>query len=164
MDQEVHMQKSQLDHNIISNLTNLSLEDLRRNWGAVWGLEPHSKIGRTMLIKSLEYKLREQEAGGMASVLQERLKKMVAAYKRNPRCFDENIHGLKPGSRLVKLWKEKRHSVLVVSNGFEYENRIYTSLSEVASAITGSRWNGWVFFGLKKHKRYPQEVQHESAN
>ncbi len=121
-------------------------------WAIVWGKEPHSKIGRIMLIKSLEYKRRE-EAGGQPSDLQQRLKALIASYKRNPRYFDEDVHGLKPGTRLVKTWKETRHTVLIVKNGFEYEDRIYTSLSEVAFAITGSRWNGWVFFGLKKHNR-----------
>ncbi len=135
------------------NLTDLPLPELRQIWSAAWGMEPHAKIGRTMLIKSFEYKRREQATGGIPRDLQQRLKTLVAAYKRNPRCFDDGVHGLKPGTRLVKTWKEKRHTVLVVKNGFEYEDRIYTSLSEIAASITGSRWNGWVFFGLKKHSR-----------
>lgn len=132
---------------------NLSLPELRQMWAQTWGIQPHPKIGRSMLIKSLEYKSREQAMGGLPPDLQQRLKTLVAAYKRNPRYFDEDVHGLKLGTRLVKTWKETRHTVLVVKNGFEYENRIYTSLSEVAFVITGSRWNGWVFFGLKKHNR-----------
>lgn len=135
------------------NLKTLPLAELRQIWAEAWGMQPHAKIGRTMLIKSLEYRRREQVIGGIPLELQQRLKTLVAAYKRNPRCFDEDVHGLKPGTRLVKTWKETRHTVMVVKNGFEYEDRIYTSLSEVAFAITGSRWNGWVFFGLKKHNR-----------
>lgn len=135
------------------NLSNLSLSELRQIWPAAWGMEPHAKIGRTMLIKSIEYKRREHATGGLSRDLQQRLKTLVAAYKRNPRYFDEGLHGLKPGTRLVKTWREKRHTVLVVKNGFEYEERIYTSLSEIAATITGSRWNGWVFFALKKHNR-----------
>lgn len=136
-----------------TDFTSLTLPELRQIWAQTWGMEPHAKIGRTMLIKSLEYRRREQATGGIPRDLQQRLKTLVAAYKRNPRYFDEDIQGLKPGNRLVKTWQERRHTVLVVKNGFEYENRIYTSLSEVAFAITGSRWNGWVFFGLKKHNR-----------
>lgn len=135
------------------NLSNLSLQELRQIWAETWMMQPHAKIGRTMLIKSLGYKRHEQAMGGLPSGLQQRLKALVAAYKRNPRCLDEDVHGLKPGTRLVKTWKERRHTVLVVKDGFEYEDRIYTSLSEVAFSITGSRWNGWVFFGLKKHSR-----------
>lgn len=152
------MQKNEQLEIIRRNLQNLSLDELRSQWREAWGINPHMKIGKTMLIRSLEYKLQERQRGS-SSEQRERLRKMVASYKRNPHCFDENIHGLKPGSRLVKLWKENRHSVLVVSNGFEYNDRIYTSLSEVAFAITGSRWNGWVFFGLKKHNRHDQVVK-----
>lgn len=136
-----------------ADFRDLSLTELRQTWAEAWGMEPHAKIGRTMLIKSLEYKRQERTMGGPRPDPQQRLKALVAAYKRNPRYFDEGVHGLKPGTRLVKTWKEMRHTVLVVKNGFEYKDRIYTSLSEVAFAITGSRWNGWVFFGLKKHNR-----------
>lgn len=136
-----------------TNLKTIPLTEIRQMWAQAWGISPHAKIGRTMLIKSLEYKRRELAIGGLSSDLQQRLKILAAAYKRNPRYFDEDVHGLKPGTRLVKTWKETRHTVLVIKSGFEYENRIYTSLSEVAFTITGSRWNGWVFFGLKKHNR-----------
>ncbi len=116
-----------------------------------------------MLAKSLEYKTREQEKGGLEPELQERLKKLISAYKRNPRFFDDNVQRLKSGTRLVKIWKEKRHSVLVLANGFEYDGRVYSSLSEIAATITGSRWNGWVFFGIKKHRRNT-EAANESAS
>lgn len=135
------------------NANHMSLAELRQKWAIAWGMAPHAKIGRTMLAKSLAYKLREQDAGGLDPDLRERLKKLVSGYKRNPRCFDDNIQRLKPGTRLVKIWKEKRHSVLVLADGFEYDGRIYSSLSEIAATITGSRWNGWVFFGIKNHRR-----------
>jgi hypothetical protein len=145
------------------DIKHLPLPELRQKWAVAWGVPPHAKIGRAMLAKSLEYKLREQEQGGLEPELQERLKKFISTYKRNPRCFDDNVQRLKPGTRLVKIWKEKRHSVLVLANGFEYEDRIYSSLSEIATTITGSRWNGWVFFGVKKHRRHT-EAADESAS
>ena len=59
---------------------------------------------------------------------------------------------IKPGTRLVRTWKGQRHSVMVKENGFDYQGRAFTSLSEIAATITGTRWNGWVFFGLKNHR------------
>lgn len=61
---------------------------------------------------------------------------------------------LKPiaGTRLIREWQGVEHTVTVTLNGFEWQGRPYQSLSAIARAITGSRWNGWVFFGLK-HKR-----------
>lgn len=138
---------------MLDNYEHLPLAELRQQWAEAWRRQPHVKIGRKMLAQSLAYKHREQAMGGLPKAVQERLKTLITAYKRNPRYFDEGVHGLKPGTRLVKTWKEQRHTVLVVQNGFEYRDKIYTSLSEVAASITGSRWNGWVFFGLKKHNR-----------
>lgn len=141
------MRKSYLDHNVISHLTNLSIEELRREWASAWGLDPHARIGRSMLEKSLAYKQRGQE---LVPDQQKRLEQLIKQYKRNPNCFDEDIPVLKPGTRLVRNWNGIRHSVLVQTAGYEYKGKIYGSLSQIASEIAGTRWNGWIFFGLKK--------------
>lgn len=127
------------------NLEKLSLNELRKMWAQVWGLKPHARIGRSMLQKSLTFKqqnrlTREQE---------DQLKQLIKKYIRNPACFDDS-GPLRPGIRLIRNWKGQPHSVLVKADGFEYQNRIYTSLSQIANDITGSRWNGYLFFGLKK--------------
>lgn len=144
------MPKIKLNHNIIGNLTSLSLEDLRQKWSIAWGQEPHPRIGRTMLLKSLEYKILEQETGALTSEQRLKLEQLIKSYKRNSSFFDENLPALKPGTRLVRNWNGKRYSVLVQNAGYEYKDKTYSSLSQVAFEITGTRWNGWVFFGLKK--------------
>lgn len=141
------MRKTNLDHNIISHLTNLSIRELRQEWALAWGLQAHARIGRSMLEKSLVYKQRGQ---GLTPDQQKRLEQLVRQYKRNPNCFDENVPVLKPGTRIVRNWNGARHSVLVQAAGYEYKGKIYGSLSQIASEITGTRWNGWIFFGLKK--------------
>ncbi len=100
-----------------------------------------------MLEKSLAYKQRGQR---LNADQQKRLEQLIKQYKRNPNCFDENVPVLKPGTRLVRNWNGTRHSVLVQSAGYEYKGKVYGSLSQIASEITGTRWNGWIFFGLKK--------------
>lgn len=141
------MEKTILDHNVIGHLTSLSIEELRQEWASAWGLQPHARIGRSMLEKSLAYK---QPGQGLTSDQQKRLEQLIKQYKRNPNCFDENVSVLKPGTRLVRSWNGTRHSVLVQTAGYEYKGKIYGSLSQIASEITGTRWNGWIFFGLKK--------------
>ncbi len=131
------------------NRGKLPLNELRQMWARAWGREPHPRIGRTMLEKSLEYKTREREGHGLTSEQQARLEQLIKQYKRNPACFDGN-GPLKPGTRLVRIHEGKKHSVLVKAEGFEYQGRVYGSLSKIANDITGKRWNGWVFFGLKK--------------
>ncbi len=56
-----------------------------------------------------------------------------------------------PGTRFVRIWKDRRYEVLAHPNGFEYDGRIFRSLSAVSREITGTRWNGRLFFGLKKN-------------
>ncbi len=53
------------------------------------------------------------------------------------------------GTRLLREWRGVEHAVTVLPDGFEWEGRPYRSLSAIARAITGTRWNGWAFFGLK---------------
>ncbi len=124
----------------------LSLNELRQMWAKMWGLEPHARIGRSMMEKSLTFK----KQNNLTQEQKARLEQLVKQYKHNPRCFDGSCSSLKPGTRLIRNWKGKRHSVLVKVDGFEYQDCLYTSLSQIANDITGSRWNGYLFFGLKK--------------
>lgn len=112
-------------------------------------MPPPPKISRPMLERSLLFKQRELAGLGLTPEQQKRLDELVRAYKRNPDLANKGSL-LKPGTRLVRTWKGVRYSVLVKECGFEYQGYLYKSLSEVASIITGTRWNGWVFFGLKK--------------
>ena len=58
-----------------------------------------------------------------------------------------------PGTRLIREWQGVDHTVTVLRDGYEWQGRPYQSLSAIARSITGTRWNGWVFFGLKNHRR-----------
>lgn len=136
-------------HKIIApdnNIAQIPLAELRQKWANLWGIRPHARIGRQMLEKSLEFKLR----GGLPAQQQARLDHLIAAYRRKPKSFDQGAAGLKPGTKLIRTFKGGRHMVLVKLDGFEYREKVYGSLSEIASVITGTKWNGWVFFGLKK--------------
>jgi hypothetical protein len=144
------MGNSHINQSIDDSITQLSLPELRQKWAEFWGIEPHTRIGRGLLEKSLEFKLREASGCGLSAEQQRRLDHLIASYKRNPKNFNEGLSELKPGVRMVKNYKGEHHSVLVCTDGFEYRDKYYGSLSEIATVITGTRWNGWVFFGLKK--------------
>lgn len=146
------MQKSQINQSHDNSITQLSTAELRQKWAELWGIQPHRYIRREMLEKSLLYKMREVAGQGLTPTQQTRLGRLVQAYKKNPNCFDEARINIKPGTRLSRIWNGEKYSVIVLTNGFEYKDRKYSSLSEIASLITGTRWNGWVFFGLKKKK------------
>jgi hypothetical protein len=143
-------QTSQMDDN---NIARLPISELRQKWAVFWGMQPHERIGRVTLQKSLQFKLREERGDWLDAEQQRRLDNLIASYKRNPKFFDEGLSELKPGLRLVKNYNGEHHSVEVLTDGFEYRGKVYGSLSEIATIISGTRWNGWVFFGLKKRGR-----------
>jgi hypothetical protein len=145
------MQKSQINQSVDNKNSQLSLPELRQKWAEYWGMRPHGRIGRSTLKKSLQFKIHEMRGGWLNAEQQNRLDQLITSYKRNPKFFDEGLSALKPGIRLVKNYNGEHHSVIVHADGFEYRNKTYGSLSEIASTISGTRWNGWVFFGLKRH-------------
>ena len=133
-----------------NDLSELSLEQLRRQWKAKWGLSPHKFIGRVMLEKSLEFKLLESDGYGLNLEQKEKLDKLIQDYKKNPKLLDRHNQLLKSGTKLVRTYKGKKYSVIVKDDGFEYDGQIYSSLTKIANSITGTHWNGWIFFGLRK--------------
>lgn len=141
------------DSRLDNNIARLPMAELRRQWAECWGIKPHWRIGRQMLEKSLAFKQREIRGEGMTSEQRKRLNNLVAQYKRDSKSFDQGPAGLKPGTRLVRAHQGQKHIVLVKSDGFEYRKQHYDSLSEIAFVITGTRWNGWLFFGVKRRPR-----------
>jgi hypothetical protein len=136
-----------------NNITRLPMAELRYKWAECWGIKPHWRIGRQMLEKSLAFKQREMRGEGMTPEQRKRLDNLIAQYKRDSKSFDQGPAGLKPGTRLVRAHQGQKHIVLVKSDGFEYCKQHYDSLSEIAFVITGTRWNGWLFFGVKRRPR-----------
>lgn len=131
-------------------ITELSLRELQEYWSKAWGVPLPNRIRRPILELSLRFKLRERNGHGLTAEEQKRFNKLVTTYKRNPKYFDDGSTSLKPGVKLVRNWKGDQHVVTVTETGFDYQGHSYSSLSKIACDIAGSRWNGWVFFGLKK--------------
>ncbi len=147
------MKRINIHQRLDRDITSLPLPELRQKWEEYWDIQPHRYIRREMLEKSLEFKRKQARGEGLTSEQRKRLDNLVAQYKRNPEHFDQvNMSAIKPGTRLVRVWKGKRYNVIIRANGYEFENKIFKSLSQIASDITGTRWNGWVFFGLKERK------------
>lgn len=113
------------DSHLDNNIAPLPMADLRRQWCEFWGIEPHWRIGRQMLEKSLAFKQRELRGEGMTPEQLKRLDNLVAQYKRDPKSFDQGPAGLKPGTKLVRAHQGKKHIVLVKEDGFEYRKQHY---------------------------------------
>jgi hypothetical protein len=77
---------------------------------------------------------------------------LVKAAKAKPNGRLELPQRIKPGSELVRTWNRRTYRVVVLETGFAHQGRTYQSLSEIASEITGTKWNGPRFFGLRRSK------------
>ena len=101
------------------------------------------------MARVLAYRLQEVAFGGLKPATRRRLQQIAKALAADPRASIVDSPSIKPGTRLVREWKGRPHTVTVVEDGFQYSGKRYSSLSEIARLITGTRWSGPLFFGLK---------------
>ena len=127
--------------------------DLKRQWRDLFETEP-PPYNRRFLESRLAYRIQELAYGGLKPETIERLEALgeqLASGKGLPRRSDEASRPI-AGTRLIREWEGIEHCVTVRDHDYEYQGRPYKSLSAVARAIAGTRWNGWVFFGLKNQR------------
>ena len=133
----------------LAQLARAPITVLRARWRAEFRSDPPPAFGPDLLRRSLAYRLQEVAYGKLPAATQRELDRLVAHYEKNPRGRFVAPRRIKPGSVLVRDWKGKSHRVTVLDQGFGYHDKTYTNLSEIARAITGTRWNGPRFFGLR---------------
>ena len=127
--------------------------ELKKQWRGLFQSEP-PVFNRRYLESRLAYRIQELAYGGLKP---ETIKRLEALGERldGGNVVTRRIRSdLKPiaGTRLIREFQGVEHVVTVLLDGFEYQGRPYQSLSAIARAITGTRWNGWVFFGLKNNR------------
>jgi hypothetical protein len=124
--------------------------DLKQHWRDLFGKEP-PPYNRRFLESRLAYRIQELAYGGLKKETIERLIALGEQLDGGNVAVRRTRVDHKPiaGTRLIREWQGVEHCVTVLQDGYEYAGRPYKSLSAAARAITGTRWNGWVFFGLK---------------
>ena len=140
--------KDSLDDRLAA-LPQMNRKALQALWTKLFGKPPNPALRREILIPIIAYRLQEVALGGLKGSIDKQLRALAAdgPQRRN---FAEGLtlrH--KAGTRYVREWQGKLHEVSVLPEGYEYSNRTYRSLSEIARRITGTRWSGPAFFGLK---------------
>jgi hypothetical protein len=138
----------------VAALKTTSTRDLKAKWRELFGTEPPA-YNRRFLESRLAYRIQEFVYGGLKPETIARLEAIAEDLdggdpdrRRRRAAQDRPI----AGTRLIREWKGVEHCVTVRDEDFEYQGRTYKSLSAVARAITGTRWNGLTFFGLKNHR------------
>jgi len=139
----------------IAALPELNIAQLRAMWRQRLKEAPPLHVRKQLFVPILAYKLQEQAYGGLKPEIRRQLEKIASRYRRDPNAKEAPIPErmrIKPGTRLLRQWNAKTHQVLVIEGGFEYEGQRYKSLSVIARKITGTRWSGPLFFGLKDRR------------
>ncbi|WJR78731.1 DUF2924 domain-containing protein [Bradyrhizobium sp. NP1] len=123
---------------------------LKARWRELFDTEPPA-YNRRFLESRLAYRIQELAYGALSRETLDRLKAMAKQYADQDPAERKARPMLRPvaGTKLIREWEGVEHCVAVRTNDFEYLGRPYKSLSSVAREITGTKWNGWVFFGLK---------------
>ncbi len=135
----------------LAELPGMSPAQLRAKWRDCWRtLAPD--IGPDLLRRGIAWKLQSRVHGGLPSHIKRELERAVERLRRGEELIGSIRPSLKPGTRLVRSWKGRVHHVLVLDDGYEYDGRRFSSVTQIATAITGTHWSGPNFFGLKKRK------------
>jgi Protein of unknown function (DUF2924) len=142
----------------IAHLRGLDLDGLRARWRSLTGRAAPAHVPRTLLLQVLAYRLQAAALGDLDPRTACTLDRLAAQERSNGRAkvpIPDRI-GIRPGTVLVRDWEGTSERVMVLADGFAWNGTTYKSLSQVARAITGTRWNGPRFFGLRD-----QHASHE---
>jgi hypothetical protein len=138
----------------------LSRQQLLDFWQKVYGKPAPLRIRRELLVPFLAYKMQEDAYGGLKPSTRSELRRIARDLEKTGGSTESKSRPrIKSGTRLIRKWREETHEVAATLSGFEYRGSTYRSLSEIARKITGTRWSGPAFFGLKgaKSVRRPQQ-------
>src|ERR1700691_2860213 len=136
----------------LQELPHLPKPKLLALWRELFAKPAHPRLRRNLMVPILAYRLQEQAYGGLKPSTRKRLQKLATELEENQKGSLPLAPQLRAGTRLLRQWQDQMHEVLVVDEGFEYRGKRYDSLSEIARRITGTRWSGPLFFGLKSQK------------
>lgn len=135
----------------LAGLTMMSPARLRAEWRRLHrgqalpeGLTP-SQLGR-----AIAWRLQEKAFVGLPPARMRELDRLAVQLVAGSEIEVTGVRSLKPGSRLVRHWHDRVYSVSALDQGFEFEERHYSSLTHIARQITGAAWSGPRFFSLKR--------------
>ena len=137
----------------LEGLSGLDVPELRQAWADRLGDPPPALRTRELLSLALAYRLQVRVHGDLPGPSKRKIAELARRFAADRNFTPTTGPTLKPGSSLIKAWRGIRHEVRVLDEGFGYQGERFSSLSAVAFRITGTKWNGHVFFDLKARIR-----------
>src|SRR5215217_4877484 len=139
----------------LAALPGMSARQLLAAWRTLRCGEPMAPSSRDLMVREIAYKMQERVHGGLAPAVKRRLRALAEETQSNGAGALAPALLLKPGTRLLREWQGRTHTVIVLDDGFEYDGERYRSLTQIARRITGAHWSGPRFFGLRKAAAQP---------
>ena len=133
-------------------LSEVTIFELRGEWRRLHRMPPPMRLSRGLLIRGIIYQLQERAYGGLSKAAARKLEQAAADKLSRGAAKPTPSVSLRPGTRLVREWRGVTHMVLIRADGIEWRGQRYRSLSVVARKITGARWSGPRFFGLRRQQ------------
>jgi Protein of unknown function (DUF2924) len=127
--------------------------NLKERWRALYRTEPPRCISRDLLIRALAYRIQEKALGGLKPSVRRLLTRVAAEVSAGRTIQVVSEPRLKPGTVLLREWHGTQHQVILREDGIVFNGQRYKSLSQVARRITGTKWSGPLFFGLKAKRQ-----------
>ena len=144
----------------IALLESLNVDQLRARWESLYETEAPRRFSRDLLIRAVAYRMQEQVLGGLKPATRRLFERVCQGTRARQKIRVDPVRKLAPGALLIREWGGTKHQVTVLERGVMFRGKLYRSLSEVARVITGNRWSGPLFFGLKAR---PQEATANGA-
>jgi hypothetical protein len=133
----------------LAALATMSPAQLRDKWQRIYR-EPPPPFTPDLLARGIACRLQERVYGKLLASTRRELERLQRQYEKDGEVITEACATTKPGTMLVREWKREQHHVLILEDGYLYRDRRYASLTQIAVEITGSRWSGPRFFGLRR--------------
>jgi hypothetical protein len=134
---------------VLGSLADLPRTELVRRWRSFYRVDPPKGLTTKLLVRAVAYEMQARRHGGLKPSISRRLLKIAQGDAAGTEIGVRQTTNLKTGARLLRDWNGVTHTVEVTESGFIWNGEAYGSLSSVAHAITGARWSGPRFFGLK---------------
>jgi hypothetical protein len=137
----------------IAALPTLSRSDLKDQWQNVYKRSPPNRISRALLLRALAYHIQESALGGLKPASARLMDQIIENQRLQAATPTVSaLPSYKPGTRLLRQWHGETHEVILLDEGVIYRGERYRSLTQVAKTITGIKWNGPRFFGLRSRE------------
>jgi hypothetical protein len=134
----------------IATLPSLNKTQLLAIWVENFSKDPPPKLRKELLVPILAYRMQEREFGGLSHAARRRLREVAVSLRTDKPSQERPDSALQTGTRLLRVWRGETHEVIAIGSGYEYRGQTYSSLSRIAREITGTRWSGPLFFGVRK--------------